>query len=156
MRATSVAQWHVTTSFMPSVDAAASERLEDSLDEFAIGLEPFELRLAGAGVFGPVPAARHLWIGVDEPSGRLDALAAGARKAASRSHIKVDGAPYRPHLTLGRWRTPTDATRVLDQLEGIATESWLVDEFVLIWSQPGQGSDGRSRYSSLRSFPLGR
>ena len=83
-------------------------------------------------------------------------MATGARAAASKSGIDVDGQRFRPHVTVARLRHPTETTswvRLLDAYEG---PSWPLDEWSLVASHLGEGPRNRPRHELVETFPLGR
>ena len=70
------------------------------------------LRLAGAGRFGSVRRPQVAWAGLDGDVRPLVDLAARLAAAARSLGLPVEDRPFRPHLTLGRWRPgrPADGT----------------------------------------------
>lgn len=145
--------WHLTLAFMGDAVERDLVELEDRLSEVAQRTHPFELSLSGAGVFPDPTAARVLWAGVD-PDGAelLGRLAQRTRTAAGRAGIRVDGATFRPHLTLARWRTAIEGTRWLKALGEYDGPTWTVDRFELIHSQLGHA--GPPHYETLAEFSL--
>lgn len=142
--------WHLTTSFMADVDGGKVERLVEHLGGVAAGASGFDLRLGG-GLSLPNPArARVVALGVERGAVELEGLSAGARRAASRSGVPVDGARFLGHLTLARSRAGINAVRWLQVLDSFPSWSWTVKEFVLIESH----EVGR-RYEQVAWFPLG-
>ena len=87
--------------------------LVERLGRAAARRTAFETAIAGGGAFPNVGRAKVLWAGLDlDEPGRteLDRLATGCRAAASRAGIEVDGARFRPHLTVARTRFPHDVS----------------------------------------------
>ena len=64
----------------------------------------------------------------------LERLATGARAAASRAGIRVDGRGFLPHLTLARLGHPENITAWVRLLDGYAGPAWTVDRVELIRS----------------------
>jgi 2'-5' RNA ligase len=67
-------------------------------------------------------------------AGVADRLAGTARSLG----LAVEDRPFRPHLTLGRWRPrqPADGT-LTDRLAGYRGPAWPVGEVLLLESRPG-------------------
>lgn len=142
--------WHLTCAFLPAVESARIEPLEEVLEAVAGRTRPFAVRLAGAGAFPDADRAKALWLGVPEGSADLFRLARHCRNAAVSCGVEVDGGRFHPHLTLARTR-PFSARRWLTILDAIPEQAWGVEEFVLVRSRLLAGGAG---YETLRRFPL--
>jgi 2'-5' RNA ligase len=96
-------QLHLTLAFIGETDRARLTPIVDVMGrDFACG--PFRLVFGGLGVFPPHGAPRVLWIGVVEgESGAVELQEEVARRLGSVG-VASDERPFRPHLTLGRWR----------------------------------------------------
>ncbi len=158
LRWTSPESWHLTLAFLAEVPDARLDDLQERLDRAARRRTAFELRLGGGGAFPDVARAKVLYAGVlgEEPAREeLRRLAVGTRAAAGRAGLEVDGARFRPHVTLGRTRRPHDVVRWARLLDTWASRSWTVDELVLVQSFLGEGPRGRPRHEVRSVHPLG-
>jgi 2'-5' RNA ligase len=150
-------QVHVTLAFLAEVPDRKLDDLVERLARAAARRTAFETALRGGGAFPHVGRAKVLWTGLDldEPARtEVDRLATGCRAAANRAGIEVDGARFRPHLTVARTRFPHDFTswvRLLDAYEG---PRWRAEELTLVASYLGQGPRGRPRHVPMDTFPL--
>ena len=155
-------QWHLTLAFCAAVPERSVEGFAGRLESAFAGRAPMRLQLAGAGAFPHPDRAKVLWLGVvaaeddpgAEPVARLHAAAAAARTAATVSGIEVDGATFRPHLSLARLRRPMSATRWLRVLDTYRSPAWAADAVTLVASHLGQGPAGRPRYETLQTIAL--
>jgi 2'-5' RNA ligase len=150
--------FHLTLAFLAAVPDRALDDLEERLGRAAHRRTPFPTALEGGGAFPNVGRARVLWAGLDlDDDGRTEMarMGTGARAAAGRAGIEVDGARFRPHITIARLRTPTEATSWVRLLDGYRGPGWTVDAIHLVASYLGEGPRGRPRYESVASFPLG-
>ena len=115
---------HVTLAFLAEVQDRARDDLEARLERAAKRRTAFAATLAGGGAFPNVARARVLWAGVDlsDPARtEIARLATGARAAASKAGVAVDGARFTPHVTVARLRHPRETTswvRLLDTYRG--------------------------------------
>lgn len=141
--------WHLTTSFMESVDSHKVEPLIENLAEVASKTLPITIRLGGAGTFGRPWAARVLWLGLAEGVLDLTQLASRARTAGERAGIRTDSAKFVPHLTLARTRRPIEATQWIRVIEAFESEAWTANEFVLMQSHL---RDRGHRYEQVERF----
>lgn len=155
LRWTDPHQWHVTLAFLGAVPEHGLDDLTEALAAVAARRDPLVLRLSGAGVFPNPYAARVLWTGVEVLHGDLRALARATRGAANGVGATPDGTRFHPHVTLGRFPRPAEATRWLRALDAYEGPTWRADEVVLVESHLGEGRGRRPRYEVLASLPLG-
>jgi 2'-5' RNA ligase len=150
-------QVHVTLAFLEHVPEHKLDDLVERLGRAARRRTAFETAIVGGGAFPNAGRAKVLWTGLDldEPGHtELERLATGCRAAANRAGIEVDGARFRPHLTLARTRFPHDVSnwvRLLDSYEG---PRWRAEELTLVESHLGEGPRGRPRHVTVDTFPL--
>ena len=141
---------HVTLRFFGEVSNPVAAELDEALA--TIRAPAFDLRLAGAGVFGGADHMRAVWAGVAE-SAELRHLAAKCETAAKRAGLVAEKRGYRPHVTLAYLRR-AEAPKVAAWVQEnnlLKSPPWRVESFGLYssWSGP----DG-SRYDLERSYPL--
>ena len=148
--------WHVTLAFLEHVPDRALEDLVERLTRAARKRSVMTARLTGGGAFPDVGRARVLYAGMEVDRVELSRAATGARAAASKAGIEVDGRRFRPHVTLARTKRPIQATSWVRLLDAYRGPEWTIDEVVLVASYLGQGPRGRPRYERVESFRLGR
>lgn len=156
-RWTASEQWHLTLAFLPKVEEYLLDGMIERLAEAAQRRGPLRLRISGGGAFPNVARAKVLWARLDPDSDveELGRLARGARNAAVASGVEVDGARFRPHLTLARIGHPEEVTRWLRVADAFTSEPFAVTEMALIASHLGEGARRRPRYERLAALPLG-
>ena len=126
----------------PLVEAAGS----------AIAAAPaMTLRLAGAGRFGSARRPQVFWAGLDGDVPDLVDLARRLARVARRLDLPVEDRPFRPHLTVGRWRPgqPADGT-LPERMAGYRGPAWPVTEVRLWESHLGP----KPRYDVVASWPM--
>jgi 2'-5' RNA ligase len=154
----SVEQFHLTLAFLAEVPDRALDDLQDRLERAAARRTASTTSIAGGGAFPDVGRARVLWAGLDleqAPRVELSRLATGARAAASKAGVAVDGARFRPHVTVARLKRPQEATAWVRLLDAYRGPEWSVDEVRLVASYLGEGPRNRPRHEEIASFPLG-
>jgi 2'-5' RNA ligase len=111
------------------------------------------LRLAGGGRFGSVRRPQVAWAGLEGDVAPLVALAGRLAAVARSLRLEVEERPFRPHLTLGRWRAgrPADGA-VVDRLAHYRGPEWPVTEVRLLDSHLG----AQPRYETVAAWPVGR
>ncbi len=155
----SAEQFHLTLAFLASVDEHRIDDLVARLTRAARKRTVFTTRLAGGGAFPHAARARVIWAGLElDDVGRIELgrMATGAKAAAGRAGVAVDGQRFRPHLTLARLGRPEDVSRWVRLLEGYAGPAFAVDQLHLVASYLGEGPRGRPRYEVVGSFTVGR
>lgn len=111
------------------------------------------LRLAGGGRFGSRRRPQVAWTGLVGDVEPLSALAGQLARAARRLRLPVEDRPFRPHLTLGRWRPGHPADGALpDRLADYRGPEWRVPAVRLLESHLGPAP----RYDAIATWPLTR
>lgn len=148
---------HVTLAFMARVSERHMDELAERLARAAARRTAFPARIAGGGAFPDVGRARVLWAGLDlddHGNTEIRRLATGARAAAARTGIAVDGQRFRPHLTLARLGRPTEVTPWIRLLDTYAGPPWTADRVALLESHLGEGHRGRPRHEVVEEYVL--
>jgi len=114
---------------------------------------PMTLRLAGAGRFGSMRRPQVAWAGLEGDVGPLVDLARRLTAVARSLRLPVEDRPFRPHLTLGRWRAghPADGA-VVDRLAGYRGPAWPLTEIRLLDSHLGADPT----YETVAAWPVVR
>lgn len=145
----SARQMHITLFFLGSIadhHLEAIPRLVGTLN-----LEPFDLKPRGLGYFGPIQYPKILWVGV-EPVAPLAQLHETLAERLQPLGIEPEGKPFKPHITLARFKGRT--ARLYGLLEDYAdfeASEFRVDQVTLFESHL---SPGGSHYEALHRFPL--
>src|SRR4051794_39482388 len=152
-----VEQFHLTLAFLAEVPDAKLDDLVERLGRAAARRHAFAAPVAGGGAFPNAGRARGLWAGLDlDDDGRreIGRLATGARAAANRAGVPVDGQRFRPHLTVARLGHPEEVTSWVRLLDAYRGPTWTVDRVTLVASYLGEGPRGRPRHSAVEDFVL--
>jgi 2'-5' RNA ligase len=125
--------FHITLSFLGSLDAAEEERLREAVAD--VRVPPFFLPLRGVGSFGGGRPS-VLWAGVGNGHPHLFALHKHLQDAVLRAGLKPDLRAFHPHVTLARPRGISASALRPFLREHAETEfgMWEVKEFVLFSS----------------------
>jgi 2'-5' RNA ligase len=151
-------QVHVTLAFLASVPDRKLDDLVERLGRAAKRRTPVTTRISGGGAFPDAARARVLWAGLDLDDGgrtEIGRMVTGARAAASKAGIEVDGQRFRPHLTVARLGRPTEVTSWVRLLDAYGGPAWATNTISLVASHLGQGPRNRPRYEVLEEFPVG-
>jgi 2'-5' RNA ligase len=153
----SAEQLHLTLAFLAEVPERTLDDLVERLGRAASRRTAFPAAIAGGGAFPNVGRARVLWAGVSlSDSGRteLTRMATGARAAANRAGVPVDGQRFRPHVTVARLGHPAEVTSWVRLLDSYRGPTWTVDRMALVASYLGEGPRNRPRYELVEEFAL--
>ena len=106
--------WHVTLKFLG--ETIEPERVAKALEDWTPAVGEISFTLNALGVFPVTEAARVLWIGVRASQAFLD-LQKSLEDQLARHDVRVEAQPerpFRPHLTLARFRNPIGAADLLE------------------------------------------
>ena len=137
-RAGPSANWHVTLRFLGSTDTTRRQAITEAVDAAPLP-RAFRTRTSGWGAFPRAAAAKIFWIGLADPDGHLNTIVSTLEAAARAAGFTPEERPFRPHVTLARFRRPIDLKSTIDGLPVIRT-SFLIDRFVLFRSTLGSGA----------------
>lgn len=144
---------HLTLKFFGDVEQSRASALSAALALAAKRVEPFPLRLAGAGAFPPRGNPRVLWLGLNDETGSFARLHQAVEQECAAAQFKREERPFHPHLTIARLRQPAGARALAEQHTelGFAALELTVNEIVLMQSELGTGG---SRYTALSRHAL--
>lgn len=142
--------WHITCAFLPAVADQAMDDLVEGLSAGLNGIASFAVEVCGAGAFPDPDRARVLWLACSQGADELTRLAQRCRSAANRAGVTVDGAAFRPHLTLARARG-VPVMRWLRVLEALPAIGWKATDVQLIRSSALPAGAG---YRTVARFHL--
>lgn len=113
---------HVTVRFIGHVADGKVSGIVEALRP-PLGLDPFDLTVAGVGVFPPKGAPRVIWAGLSSGRDRLGALEQIVSDRLAAAGVDRESRPFNPHLTLARVRD-ADGLRAETLLEGVGAASF--------------------------------
>ena len=147
-------KFHLTLKFIGEIPLAQVEGLSLAAQRATSNLSPFNLIVAGAGVFPAKGPPKVLWLGIDDPTGQLATLQARLDQECVREGFSKEERAFHPHLTIARLRKPQGARglAMVHQEVGFAAVEVPVSELLVIRSE--LGSTG-SKYTTISSHNLG-
>jgi 2'-5' RNA ligase len=141
---------HVTLKFLGTTWPRLVDTVIQSVGEVASAHVPFETRVAELGAFPSARRARVLWIGLEDPAGRLGAIAKDLDGRLAKD-FEPEPRAFTPHLTVARFEPPV---RLEDDLGEIGVES---RPFGVEWLVVYRSHLQRPApvYEAIATFPLG-
>ncbi len=143
---------HLTLKFYGEVAPERLDVIEESVRFAAAGTGPLPLRIDALGAFPSVRHPRVLWVGLDAPPA-LELLQDRLERGGESIGFPPEGAPFRPHVTLGRVREGHRLPpRALEEMDGTYERvAFLAEEVVLYESLLSREGP---RYERRATVPL--
>jgi len=98
---------HLTVKFLGDIAFDAVPALGRGLDEICAGYPEMEFRLDSLGAFPGHKRARVIWASLSGSTDQIASLAARVDRLCGRYGVPPETRAFRPHITLGRLKTPT-------------------------------------------------
>jgi 2'-5' RNA ligase len=144
---------HMTLKFFGEVASERLDVIEEALRFAASGAGALPLRLGELGAFPSRSRPRILWVGIEAPAS-LELLQDRIERGCEAIGFPPEGAPFQPHVTLGRvregQRLPPGGLD--DQAQGLEQVSFVAQKLVLYESVL---TTGGPRYESRLTLDLG-
>jgi 2'-5' RNA ligase len=108
---------HLTLKFFGDISENAVESISAVAGQAAAEAGPFELAIGGMGVFPDPSRPRVVWLGMNGEVARLVTFQQGLERVLGGIGFPPEERPFRPHLTLGRIKSPKGLTGLAEVLE---------------------------------------
>ncbi len=148
-------QVHLTLHFFGPVPKKEIEPIHLSSKKIASLFSPLKLSLNKIGGFPSLQRPDIVWIGVEEPTGRLLSLQKAIQGEIRTLGFKSEARPFLPHLTIGRvkWKSQ-DLGPLLGKVSFPGpTPEKTADHFALYQSY---NLPEGVRYEILKTYPLSK
>jgi len=148
---------HLTLKFLGDTPKEKVPTITEALTVVGQNAPASTLVAEGLGCFPNLRRPRVLWVGVTEPSGRLEALQKAVEEAMTSLGYKPERHSFTPHLTLGRVRRGTsrrEEKQIADVISGTSVDQlaeFTADCFELIRSDLKPTG---AEYTTLGTFVL--
>jgi len=146
---------HITMVFLGNVPVEDVEPMGESAEKVCQQYGPFAISLRGAGVFSSRRNPRVLWAGMEGDIDRMTCFRDVLQRHLKPFGIKQEKRPFRPHLTIGRFRKGArpgnDLDDLLTEYQDLSSPVCALKELVLFKSDLKPGGPV---YSELKSWPL--
>lgn len=119
---------HLTLKFLGDTPREKVPKIAEALTVVAQNAPSCTLIAEGLGCFPNLRRPRVLWVGVTEPTGRLEVLQKAVEEAMMALGYRPERQSFTPHLTLGRVRRGTSRREEKQIAEVVAGTS--VDQLV--------------------------
>jgi len=108
---------HMTLKFFGDIREGDVANISAVAEKAAAAVAKFELAIGGAGVFPDLNRPRVVWLGMDGDVARLMTFQRELERAFGEIGFPSEERPFRPHLTLGRIKSPKGLIGLAEALE---------------------------------------
>ena len=108
---------HLTLKFFGDLPENAVVNISAVVGRAAAAVGSFELAICGMGVFPDPHRPRVVWMGMTGDVARLVTFQQRLERALGEIGFPPEERPFRPHLTLGRIKSPQGLTGLAEALE---------------------------------------
>jgi 2'-5' RNA ligase len=128
---------HLTLKFLGEVPIARIGDVSAAASAAAHASGPFELILAGSGVFPTRGKPSVLWIGIEDPGDGLHKVQQSLEEECAAHGFTRDARAYHPHLTIARIRKPHGAKDLAaaHQASNFAAQAFTAKEIIVFRSE---------------------
>jgi 2'-5' RNA ligase len=133
---TKAANIHLTLKFLGNVATSKLNTVCTAVEEAVQGKRVFPIQVSETGCFPSPRNPRVLWIGVNSPTGTLQALQTSLETNLARLGFAKETRPFQPHLTIGRVKSQRNAGRLVTALveEGFESVTFQAHEVIVMRS----------------------
>lgn len=146
---------HLTVIFLGNIKTEDVEGIDEEIQKVCPGYGSFDIALKGMGCFPNRRRPRVLWLGLDGDMERMSNFRNDLQQTLKTFGIKEEKRPFRPHLTLGRFRSVRKMGSKMDEIlmahETLETTMESLSELILFKSDLKPGG---AVYTKLKSWPL--
>lgn len=147
---------HLTLRFLGDTPEARLPDVCAAVERVAGWAAAVEIGFAGLGVFPDRGMPRVLWIGVNDPGGRLAELAARLEAAAVELGYAPEKRAYKPHLTLARIEFVPGGVDLVGLVPAAEVAEPIVQRVEAISVYQSELKAGGSEYVKLATYELRR
>ncbi len=93
---------HITLKFLGEVEESKIPEIHNTLKICVSKQKPFDIEVAGSGVFPNFTRPRVLWVGLKKGTEELKNIAQSIDNELEKFGFKKEERDFKPHLTIGR------------------------------------------------------
>ena len=146
---------HLTVVFMGNTNADDMPAIQDDVKKVCSQYGSFDISLKGIGCFPNRRRPRVMWIGLDGDLERMGRFRDDLQDQLKSFGIKVEKRKFKPHLTLGRFRsskkTVIDLDDIISEHETLNSPFFTLNALNLFKSDLKPGG---AVYTKLETWPL--
>lgn len=110
-------QMHLTLKFLGNIGGDNVRDISNALSAISNNFKSFTTTFSKIGAFPNLNHPVVIWLGIDKGAGRLEELNRKIELAMEGLGFKKEGRIFKPHLTLGRVRSPKNIPALIKLVE---------------------------------------
>ena len=132
---------HLTLKFLGEIPQSKVASICSVVERAVSDTDPFDIEVGGAGCFPNARNPRVLWVGLTGIPDEMARLHAAIENGLLVEGFPKEGKKFSPHLTIGRFRSPKNADKIIEELTsaGFANESYRASEVIVMRSDLNPG-----------------
>lgn len=145
---------HLTLKFFGNISGDDVVNISRVVEKTVADVKPFSLSVGAVGVFPDVMRPRVIWLGINGDVVPLNNLQKVMEYGFQGYGFKREARPFRPHLTLGRIKSPKGVIGLAAVVEGggnYVAGQFQADGLTLLKSEL---TPGGAIYTKLAQFPF--
>ncbi|MDD5712354.1 MAG: RNA 2',3'-cyclic phosphodiesterase [Smithellaceae bacterium] len=146
---------HLTLKFFGNIDPARIGDIAEVVRDKTSAQRKLSFEVRSLGVFPDANRPRVIWLGMKGDVEELRTLQKDIDRSLQKIGFPPEDKPFRPHLTLGRIKTPKGLiglARAIEKGEDVSAGSFSCDRLILFKSEL---TSAVALYTRLAEFPFG-
>lgn len=146
--------FHITLKFLGGVEPDSLKCIYEVVHMVTQSINSFEVHLSKIGAFPNIRCPRVIWTGITAGTSELKALADLLECHLERIGFPRENRSFSPHMTLGRVKSPRNASKLSQALEQVRDEDFGDFEVNLVSVMKSDLKPAGPIYTPMVEFPL--
>jgi 2'-5' RNA ligase len=146
---------HLTVVFMGNIREQDIPAICQAVEKVCVRYGSFHIALTGLGAFPNAVRPRVIWLGLQGNIEKMSFFKKALQKHLQSFGVKEEKRAFRPHLTLGRFKSPGHIDSQLDNFirayKDLSSPECTLSDLILFKSDLKPGG---AIYTKLKSWPL--
>ena len=146
---------HLTLKFLGNTPENVLPKMRECLFNVVLSYNPFYIRIYTTGVFPNRRYPKVIWIGVED-SEILQKLHTDIENSMESLGFKKEQRNFKPHLTLGRVRSPKGTLNLVNELDSYREKDFGNIHVKTIKLMKSELTPRGARYTCIYEIPMGK
>ena len=107
---------HITLKFLGDTEEQYIDKIEETIKKSVEGIESFEIKLTGAGIFPNTNYIKVMWIGIKD-NGELSKISNNINEKLTGLGFEKEKRGFSPHLTIARVKSARNKEKLIEIVE---------------------------------------
>lgn len=108
---------HITLKFLGNIKEDDILNISNIIKESSSDIEPFNLHIEGSGAFPDLKRPKIIFVNIKDDKNNIFTIYERLEDKLSHLGIKRESRKYKPHLTIGRARSPKCIDKLADSIK---------------------------------------